>query len=165
MDAAPSDDRRPLGVRFPLALQLDEEHRSVHVSMRWIWAEVLRQIDEEGRVRPGGPLLGPLRSFREHLLRHFRFEEDEGLLGDPPEDDADTAALVGRLVLEHRDFEGRLDRLVEELERDDRDGRRVLSLFADELRRLFNDLRRHEALEDELVRRVASVELPEGEAR
>jgi len=131
--------------------EIAEDHSAIRAIMRWIEAELARQADSAVGIRGDGPLLGPLRSFRDHLDRHFEFEERSGVLP------AAIALLpVGSPTLEewkqqHRDLLLRLNRAIRLLEQAAKTSAALADSFEAELRRVFDDLRDHDKLENRLL--------------
>ena len=131
------------------AVRLREEHDAIRTVMGWIEAEMERELREGGRVEGNGPLLGPLRSFRDHLLEHFRTEERGNVLVEPLK----GSFAPSELHDEHAALADRLDTLIEELERARSDGRPADDHFGQRLKALFRDLQRHDARETGILLR------------
>ena len=140
---------RSAGASPPWAEELAIDHARIRDTMRWIEAELDRQCASE--LQHDGPLVGPFRFFRFKLGRHFELEEADGfptLLARAPE----LKPRVDTLVEQHRDFVERMATIVAQLERAARpDGKLRLRLVED-IRALFDDLRRHDAEEGRLMR-------------
>ncbi len=133
-------------------MQIAADHAAVHEAMRRITSEVERsrsasgahRFDELGRL---------LDDFRKALGEHFLREERDDFFGQGIPWDPQTRERIDRLIVQHREFLARLDRLVQELaalptER--------LESFAGELENLFVNLRWHDTVETSLLKRLSS---------
>lgn len=145
---------------FPFARRIAEDHGTVRALMKWIEAELVRQCDHE--LQHDGPILGPFRVLRDHLREHFRYEEGEGFLRElgarfPEEHDA-----LRRLTAQHRNFEGRMEALVGELQEAARTDGRLEPRVVVDLRCLFQDLRQHDLEEERLASRLGQPGLAQG---
>lgn len=126
---------------------LDEEHSALRVLMRWIEAELEREAGSLDGLRGDGPLLAPLRAFRSHLDKHFEFEESGDVL--PPLLLRLPGGAFESWKSEHRAFLGRLDDGIRSLE--EARGGTLPAPQQQILRRVFDDLRRHDARENALL--------------
>ena len=143
-------DRHANSYGFSAEREVAEEHSAIRAIAHWIDVELTRQVESCEGVRSDGPLLGPLRSFRDHLEEHFRFEEDCGILA--------AAILQGPHPLlnlqkwrgQHRRLLARIDEVVRVLESAPA-GVRLEGGFAEELRGFFLDLGVHDQFENELL--------------
>ena len=135
--------------RFSDERTIEEEHCAISAIMHWIEADLDRQDSSAEELPTGGPLVGPLRSFREHLRRHFAFEEQNGVI---------PAAIALRTDVSIEDWKGqharileRLDEVILAFEEANREGEAPPHEYGRLLRAIFAELREHEALENRLL--------------
>ena len=136
--------------RFSADREIAEEHGAIRTIAKWIELELTRQVESVGGARSDGPLLGPLRSFRDHLARHFRFEEESGVLAAAILARPRAAANLEKWQEQHRRLLLRLNGSIHRLE--SAPARTELGAdFVSELREFFVDLGVHDRFEDELL--------------
>jgi hypothetical protein len=137
--------------------EIAREHAAIRAIIARIEEELDRLLDHP--APPGAPWELPAlaRTLAEHLERHFQLEESGGLLGAasgyyPP------AAQVeaGQLIAEHRLFECRLTRICDELASIRDPAVVVQTCFDGEIRRLVDDMVRHEAREERLLEEITA---------
>jgi len=147
------------------------ERRAIRVVLRLMDLELAR-CGRQTRI-PQTPLLAERRSAAESrelwirllaflqqpLKRHFEPEERGGVLGEYGVYNAGTYRHASQLSNQHRKFVKALERMLDELEGGHIEGARVPDFFEPELRTLFADLDRHEAMELELVQALANQDL------
>lgn len=136
---------------FPERTEIAEEHSAIRAIMSWIEAELARQAESSGGIRGDGPLLGPLRSFRDHLDRHFEFEERTGVLPAAIALLPDGSPTLEEWKQQHRDLLLRLNRAIRLLEQAAKTSAALADSFEAELREVFDDLRAHDKLENRLL--------------
>jgi len=136
-------------VRFPFSVELKEQHAALRSTLHWMEAQVAERRE---RVFVERNFLGLLRTFREHLGEHFRFEEVNGFEGGFCSPDAEIQELAGSFVRQHRALEARLDALLDRTAAPP--GAEDACLLLDELLLFFRQLRRHDALEDAMLQRI-----------
>ena len=144
----------PLCLRYigvDLVREIAKEHAAIHEVIRRIEQELDRLLAHPAELGGRWELPDLTKSCREHLMKHFQLEERGGLLGDEvlrcsPE----VQRTVTELIKEHRDFERRISRIVEELDTGFVPSDTVQNCFDGELRSLIADLARHESVESEL---------------
>ena len=132
---------------------LDEQHSRNRCLLRWIEDDLTREVASPEGVRGDGPLLGPLRSLREHLARHFDFEERTGLIERAILFEMNDEQALREWRGQHRDFLQRLDRALRALQEGARTGAELDPRFEPDLRAAFRDLGKHEDFENHLLGR------------
>lgn len=148
IDGVPMSSEKP---HFSDLQEIDEEHSAIRAIMRWIEAELARQAESPGGIRGDGPLLGPLRSFRDHLDRHFEFEERSGVLPAAIALRPEGSPTLEEWKQQHRDLQLQLNRAIRLLEQAAKTSAALAESFEAELRRVFADLREHDKLENRLL--------------
>jgi hypothetical protein len=136
--------------RFPAKQEIVEEHCSIRTIAKWIEFELTRQPESHGEELSERPLLGPLRTFREHLSRHFEFEEESGVLAAAIMVRPRASALLEKWRSQHERLLTLLDASIHHLEIA-RNGRSLDESFEQELRTFLDELYEHDDLEDELL--------------
>lgn len=131
---------------FPFARELGEQHAAVRVTLRWIEAELARQASCS---RLDDSLQRSLRTFRQELGEHFSFEERHGFEGGFDSPEPEIQRVTSRLVREHREFERRMDEILDQLGKSTTAAGAVAALHA-----FFDDVRRHDAEESSLLLRI-----------
>jgi hypothetical protein len=138
--------------RSPALAQIAADHVALHEGMRRVTSEVecSRSASGEHRFDQLGRLLG---AFRKLLGEHFVREERDDFFGQGIPWDPQARERIDRLIVQHREFLARLDRLVQELE-----GLPLerLDSFAGELENLFVNLRWHDSVETSLLKRLSA---------
>jgi hypothetical protein len=138
-------------VRFPFSIELKEQHAALRSTLHWM--EV--QVAEKGeRVFGDRSFLALLRTWRDHLLQHFRYEEVNGFEGGFGSPDVEIQELTGTFVRQHRALEARLDWLIDRTSAPP--GAEDPFLMLDELLLFFRQLRRHDSLEDAMLQRIVN---------
>ena len=124
-----------------------EEHRRLHGYLEEVEAALSATQPKEAVTSSLASALGQLGPF---VQAHFAREEEERLFDRIQERWPHAAGACERLRGEHRVLLARLERLRAEAEAGSID-ERALSTLVDGARSLLKDLRRHEALENELL--------------
>ena len=146
--------------------EMAEEHAVIRTTMQRIHGALDRLLAYPARSGEEWELPALLRSFREHLKRHFEQEESRGLLGDAREYyDPGTQRQVETLVSEHRDFERRVTRILDEVDGGFVPPAIVQSCHDRELRKLLADLARHETVENALLQALICRQAGGGDRR
>ena len=140
-------------IRFPFAIELHEQHAALRSTLRWLEAEIARRRE---RVFGERRFLALLRTFGDHLRKHFRFEEEHGFEGGVGSRTPEIQELVRGFELQHRSLETRLDALLA-LTATPTPGIEP-DVLLDECLRFFHELRRHDALENAAFERGAPPE-------
>ncbi len=144
--------------------EISEEHAVIRATMQRIHAALDRLLAHPARSGEEWELPALLRSFREHLRRHFELEESGGLMEDARDYyDPSTRHKVETLVSEHRDFERRVTRILDEVNGGIVPAAIVQSCHDRELRNLLADLTRHENVEIALLQTLICREAGDGE--
>ena len=138
--------------------EIAAEHAVIRETMRRIEEELDRLVDQPAREGDDWELPELVRSFREHLARHFQLEEQGGLLGQAVQyyDERSKEAAAG-FVSQHRGFERTIDQIIAEFEKavDCKvPAPTVQSCYDRDLRKLLTDLASHEHAENELLESV-----------
>lgn len=131
-----------------------EEHERLRLAVVGLKTELAG-----ASLTPGSHLAGKMRSFADHLRKHFRDEEAGGLLHDENGMHRESQGLVVRLRAQHRSMEERMARLIDRAERAEAATEVVTGSFLREARDLLEDLSEHERIERRLVRDLAYEEL------
>jgi len=135
--------------------EIAAEHAVIRETMRRIEQELDRLVDQPAPEGDDWELPDLVRSFREHLGRHFQLEEQGGLLGGAVEYyDARSQEIAAQLVSQHRAFERTIDQIIAEFEKavDCKvPAPAVQSCYDRDLRKLLTDLSSHEHAENELL--------------
>ena len=131
--------------------EIEEEHSAIRTIMQWIEADLARQAKSLDGIQGDGPLLGPLRSFREHLSKHFQFEERSGVLPAALMFLPDSARRLEEWRSEHVKLLMQLDGCLRALELSAKTGIHVRTSFEEDLGSFFTDLRRHDVFENRLL--------------
>jgi hypothetical protein len=135
--------------------QIAEEHATIRATVLRIELELDRLLARPSEPGETWKLPELVQSFRKHLIKHFELEESGGLLGDAAAYFEDTVQdSVRERVAEHRHFEEALGRICDELDQHFVPGATVQGCFDGELRRLIQRLARHEAAENDLLRKA-----------
>lgn len=144
--------------------EIAEEHAVIRATMRQIHAELDRLLAHPARSGGEWELPALLRSFREHLVRHFELEESGGLLGDAKGFyNTSTQRIVETLIAEHRDLKRRVTRILDEVSGGVVPGPIVQSCHDREIRKLLTDLTRHETVENALLQTLICREAGSGD--
>lgn len=142
------------------AARLEAEHGAFRASVREIQAELDRRQQSRDLIGGGETLLAEIDTFRERLIRHFRFEESGW---SRPEVAArctpSTRRWIATLTRQHEDFLTRIDAIVGVLETALETGAKVPERFGGELSSLLADLTRHEFSESRLYQRAVFEDL------
>ena len=138
--------------------EIAEEHSAIRTIVRWIEADLERQSANPEGIQGNGPLLGPLRSFRDHVSHHFDFEERSGVLPAAITLLPEGSPTLRKWRGQHRALLLRLDRSIGVLEEAAKSGGPVHVTFEPELREFFVQLRQHDVFENQLLgeRRTAT---------
>lgn len=141
------------------ARQLAREHFVIREAMKRIESRIDGEADESEERALLWDIFSLVGSLRDHLTRHFRLEEAGGLLcGAVQHGVAETQRFADGLVAQHRDFEHRLERILDQLDSAVRDARRPSKAATDSyeqaLRSLLRDLASHEREEAGLLEQV-----------
>ncbi len=132
-------------------VELGEEHSAIRTVMHWIERELARQLESSDGITADGPLLGPLRSFHEQLAAHFEFEETSGLLPLAITMLGNTDPSLKEWESQHRELLLRLRGSIHVLEQAAKTHAPLARSFASDLREFFDDLRRHDAVENRIL--------------
>ena len=152
VDHGGRSDARPLDKEhFSTEKEIAEEHSAIRAIMRWIEADLERQSASPEGIQGNGPLLGPLRSFRDHLSHHFDFEERSGVLPAAITLLPDGSPTIRKWHGQHRDLLLRLDRSIAMLEEAAKSEGPVRPTFELELHELFVQLRQHDVFENQVL--------------
>ena len=144
--------------------KIAEEHAVIRATVQRIHAELDRLLAHPTQSGEEWELPALLRSFRKHLRRHFELEESGGLLGNSRDYyDPSTRRKVETLVSEHRDFERRVTRILDEVNGGIVPAAIVQSCHDRELRNLLADLTRHENVEIALLQALTCREAGGGD--
>jgi hypothetical protein len=132
-----------------------------HEAIRGIIARIEQELDQllDHPAAPGDPWELPAlaRTLAERLARHFQLEESGGLLGAASRYYPAAAQVeAGQLTAEHRLFERRLTRICDELASIHDPAVVVQTCFDGEIRRLLDDMMRHEAREERLLGEITA---------
>ena len=150
--------------RFDDETEIREEHSAIRALMKWIERDLAVEARSPEGISGRSALTGPLRSFREHLERHFEFEERCGVIEAALLTFADAESLIHEWRQQHVILIRRIDACVETLERSARTGKPVGPEFAADLRGVFVDLRHHDALENRALGGPRATELRESQS-
>jgi len=132
----------------------DREHGEIHAAMAEIEAILDHWAAEPVPTRDADGLSEKISALRARLRRHFRFEEQEGILARREGLEPEDRRFVEELLLQHRTLEERLSKTTEEVGGADGLRARIPTIVVREMRGLFRDIRRHEAQEELLQRRA-----------
>jgi hypothetical protein len=150
-DAALDPKQHPPGEEhFPPPQEIAEQHSALRIILGWLETDLERQCASPEGIQVDGPLLGPLRSLREHLAAHFDLEETSQVLGPAILALPDGAAALENWTTTHRELLTRLDACLSVLEAGTH-GRPLPDSFAPELRAFFDSLRAHDAYESDVL--------------
>jgi len=99
-----------------------------------------------------------LRDFRNHLVKHFDFEELGGFMKDVLVDSPESASLVKKIEAQHGKLTNELDNILDDLKKVGETGNYSLEDFRNRIKNLIVSLRAHESAENDLIQRVYSQE-------
>ena len=138
-----------------LVQEIAREHAAIFEATRQIEQELDRLSEHPEDVGGRWELPDLAKSLRGYLVNHFQLEECGGLLGgDVLASDPEARSAIDELIREHREFERRIDRVIEELDTGFTPTESVQGCFDGELRSLIADMALHESRESRMFHRI-----------
>jgi hypothetical protein len=129
-----------------------DEHERMHATILAIESELDDMLERPAQPGEAWQLARLVKELRDQFKRHFESEEQDGLLGAGADHyDFETMRDIGRLIVDHRKFQGAVERIIDELDCNFVPGKTVQSCFDGELRKLISRFAVHEAAEKALL--------------
>lgn len=144
-----------------LADRIREEHLEVRRSIKEI-RDMLASDASGGTFDPAA-VAGKLRGFEDHLRGHFALEETEGPLSSSITRTRRQEERANELLRQHPEFLTRIAGILERLESGSPLGSGATVQVARELQQLFDDLGKHESMENILFQEQMYAEDGQGD--
>lgn len=135
-----------------------DEHKIIQNCLKSLNEHVTKKIKEKEFTEWRLEFMWECRDFRNHMLKHFDFEELGGFMKEVQEDAPEVVNVVKKLESEHTSLIEKLDKIIDDLQKMEKIEDKQLPEIQQRLKRLIISIKAHEKAENELIQKVYSQE-------
>ncbi|MFC2088681.1 hemerythrin domain-containing protein [Calditrichota bacterium] len=135
-----------------------DEHKIIRDCLNSLSKQVTKKIKEKDFAEWRLEFIWECRDFRNHMLKHFDFEELDGFMKEVMEDAPEVVNVVKKLESEHSSLIEKLDKIIDDFQKMEvKEGEKLVEI-QQRLKRLIISIKAHEKAENDLIQRVYSQE-------